>query len=62
MKQSQKVSNPTEDVKPRISKQLYVQVEEHLNLRRAILKRQDLMTLQTMARKTLGREGKNNGS
>lgn len=61
MKQSENTPNPGESSKVRISRELYVQVEEYLNLHRAFYLHQDLLTLRTMAQITLEREGKNHG-
>ena len=55
MKQSENTPNPGESSKVRISRELYVQVEECLNLRRAFHLHQDLLTLRTMAQITLER-------
>ena len=61
MKQSENPPNPGESSKVRISRELYVQVEECLNLRRAFHLHQDLLTLRAMAQITLEQEGKNHG-
>ena len=55
MKQSENTPNPGESSKVRISRELYVQVEEYLNLHRAFYLHQDLLTLRTMAQITLER-------
>lgn len=61
MKQFENAPISEETAKIRISRDLYVQVEERLNLRRALYLRHDRMTLQTMAQKALERDGENNG-
>ena len=59
MKESVNAPTSGEFAKTCISKQLYVQVEERLNLRKVLSRRHDLMNLQTMARKMMEQEGKN---
>lgn len=56
MKHSHKIQISGDTQKPRISRQLYVQVEERINLRRARFTAPWLIDLGTMARKALERE------
>lgn len=56
MKQSDGIGIPGASPRPHISRQLYVQVEERINLRRALFVAPGLMDLRAMVQRVLKRE------